>query len=204
MGFCEERKKIRSCYFCSCRTPGCQALGDLLYPFLHVSLMCQCPATQERTERSPVRKSLFLGEADGRFGALLGRTHLTTELMEHGSQAQGISQAKGVHTLLRQRYRLTASRQPLVRIAEMPQCPSGIAMTHHPRVFSIEECRATVLLGIVERHPLRMGCVRQGDLSQVEQCPPQDTMRHQEPCRVLGLLCECQELFSQCMRRLQL
>jgi hypothetical protein len=40
----EERKVIRSCYFCACSTLGYQALVYLLDPFLHLSPLCQRPA----------------------------------------------------------------------------------------------------------------------------------------------------------------
>jgi len=75
--------------------------------------------------------------------------------MEHASPAQGKTEAKGVYTLLRQRHRLLASRQPLVRIAKITQRPVGKAVTHHPSVLAIEPRRSAVLLGIIERYPLR-------------------------------------------------
>ena len=64
----------------------------LLDPCLRLSLLHQCPAMQERPDRYPERESLFLGEDDGRFGVLLGETHLAAELMEDSSKAQGVSQ----------------------------------------------------------------------------------------------------------------
>ena len=82
--------------------------------------------------------------------------------MEHGSTAQGKTQAKGVRTLLRQGHRLVAPRQPLVRIAQEPQRPGGIAVANHTSVLPIEERRGAVLLGIVERYTLCKVRVRCG------------------------------------------
>ena len=82
--------------------------------------------------------------------------------MEHGSKAQGKTQAKGVRTLLRQGHRLVAPRQPLVRIAKIPQRPGGIAAANHASVVPIEERRGAVLLGVVEGYPLCKVRVRRG------------------------------------------
>ena len=131
-------------------------------PSLRLSLVRQRPAAQDRTVRHPVRKSLFRGEADGGFGTLLGRTPLTAELMEHGSPAQGKTQAKGACTLLRQGHCLLAPRQPLVRRAQVPQHPSSIAAANHASVLPIEERRGTVLRGVVQGYPLRKVRVRSG------------------------------------------
>ena len=60
--------------------------------------MRERPATHERTERHPVRKALFRGEADGSFDALLGSMDLTAELMVYRRINQGISQANGMLT----------------------------------------------------------------------------------------------------------
>src|SRR5215831_18791749 len=102
----EQCQKIRSPFLCSCGTPGGQALVELLNPFLRLSLLRQRPAVQESTVCHPGRKSLFLRQADGGFRSLLGRTHLTTELMEKGSKAQDITQTRGVDHVLRQGHRL--------------------------------------------------------------------------------------------------
>src|SRR4029453_2420985 len=130
---------------------GSQALMHLLDPFLSLSLLRQCPAAQYSTERHPERKSLFHGETDRGFGTLLGSTPLAAELMEHGSKGQDKTQAKGVRTLLRQRHRLLALRQPLLRIPQIPQRPSSKDVTYHTSVFPVQERRSAVLLGVVER-----------------------------------------------------
>src|SRR5262249_32671298 len=108
MCFCEERQTIRSEYFCSCGMIGCQALGDLRDPFLHLSIVHQRPAVQQRTKRHPELKSLFFSKVDSGFGAFLGGTLLTTKMMDQGSRTQSKTEAKGVRTLLRQRHRLVA------------------------------------------------------------------------------------------------
>ena len=69
---------------------------------------------------------------------------------------------KGCATLLRQGHRLVAPRQPLVRIAQVPQRPRGKAVANHASVLPIEERRGAVLLGIVERDTLRKVRVRRG------------------------------------------
>src|SRR2546427_3772148 len=56
----EKRQKMRSLYLCSRGTKGSQALAELLDPFLSLSLVCQRPAVQDRTDCHPLRKSLFL------------------------------------------------------------------------------------------------------------------------------------------------
>ena len=124
--------------------------------------------------------------------------------MEHGSKVQGKTQAKGVRTLLRQGHRFLAPRQPLVRIAQVPQRPGGKAVAHHPSVLPIEERRGTVLLGIVERYPLGKVRVRSGYRAQVEQRRPQGTVRRHQHGSVLDLLCQGQELLAQGVCRLQL
>src|SRR5215470_6462378 len=57
-------------------TSGCPI--KLCDSFLRLPLVCQRPATQERTERPKLRESLFRREDDGGFGTLLGSTHLAT------------------------------------------------------------------------------------------------------------------------------
>src|SRR5215510_16554241 len=84
----EECDKIRSCR-CACDTPGCQALLDLRDAFLRLSLLHQCPAPQDSTDRYPGRESLCLGEADGGFGVLLACLPLTAHLMQGRCHAQG-------------------------------------------------------------------------------------------------------------------
>src|SRR4029453_4134226 len=124
--------------------------------------MRQRPTVQQRTHRPPVRKSLFCGEAEGGFGTLLGSLPLPAELMEPGSNAPGIRQAKGVRTLLRQGHRLVVPCQPLVRIAKTPQRAGTNAMAKHTRVLPIEDRRGVMLLGVIERYPLRQVRVRRG------------------------------------------
>src|SRR5439155_24835009 len=145
---------------------GYQALGDLLDPFLCLSLVCHCPAAHEKTTRSPERKPLIRGDADGGFRILLGRMPLMAQqLMEPGSKAQGETQAKRVGTLLRQGHCLVVPCQPLVRIAQIPQRPGSQAMAHHASILPIEERRSSVLLGVVEGYPLCTVCLCRGDRS---------------------------------------
>ena len=108
--------------------------------------------------------------------------------MEHGSKAQDKTQAKGVRTLLRQGHRCVDPRQPLVRIAQVPQRPGGKAVANHARVLPIEDRSGAVLLGIVERYTLRQVPVRRGWHTQAEQRRPHGTVRRHKHSRVLGLL----------------
>src|SRR5262249_41548316 len=101
----EERKVIRSCYFCSCGTIGYHTVGDLCHPFLRPSLLHQYPPTQESTDCHPEGKSLFLRQGHGGFSAFLGATHVATELMEHRRTTEGETQVIGMRWLLRQRHR---------------------------------------------------------------------------------------------------
>src|SRR5215813_13228417 len=100
MGFGEECQVIWSQVLCPCGTPSHQALLNLPDPFFDLSLVHQCPATQESTVCHPVRKSLFRGEDAGGFGTLLSSTHLAAELMEQRGTAQSKAHAIGVRTLL--------------------------------------------------------------------------------------------------------
>src|SRR5262249_37140837 len=111
------------------------------------------------------------------FRALLGSVPFTAELMEHGSTTHGNTQAKGVCNLLRQRHRLLALRQLLVRIAQEPQRPGAKAVAHHTRVIPMQERRGTMLLGVVECNTLRKMRVRSGSISQHQQRRSQGTMR---------------------------
>src|SRR5262245_16050151 len=111
--------------------------------------MGQRPAAEHRTDRHPVRKSLFLGEVDRGFSTFLGGMPLTAELMEYGNHTPGKTQAKGVGNLLCQRHRLLALRQPLVRRAQVPQFPGSMAMANDPGILPIEDSRGAVLLGVV-------------------------------------------------------
>ena len=188
MCFGEERQKIRSALLCSCGTIGSQALVDLLDPFLRLSLVCQRPAAQDSTTRPPVRKSLFRGEADGGFGALLGGT--APRGGTDGTWQQQLKAKPRLKGCALCCARVTASlapRQPLVRIAQIPQRPGVKAVANHPSVLPIEERRGAVLLGIVEGYPLRKVRVRSGYRSQLEQCRPQGTVRRHEHGSVLGL-----------------
>src|SRR5262245_46137105 len=137
-----------------------QALGELGDSFLRLSLLYQCPATQDNATRPPLRKPLFRGKADGGFGTLLGGTPFAAELMEWSCITQGDTEAKGVCSLLRQRHRVLALRQPLVRIPQIPQRPSSKDVAHDTSILSAEECRGMVLMGVVEFYPLRKVCVR--------------------------------------------
>src|SRR5215475_13449183 len=145
---------------------------NLRDPFLRPSLVCQRPATEDRTERSPVRNALFCGEADGGFGAFLGETFLTTELMEHGSSTQGKTQAKGVRNLLCQRQCVVRLLPSLGWIPQQPPCQGSKDMTHYTSILAIEERRGTMLLKIVERHTLCQMGVRISYDSQPEQRDP--------------------------------
>src|SRR5689334_23000552 len=97
--------------------------------------------------------------------------------MEYSSGAEGISQAMGVRTLLRQGHRLVASRQSLVRIAKEPQRPGAHTVALHTSVFPKEGRVGTVLLGVVERSALCKVRVRSGDRAQPEQRISQVNMR---------------------------
>src|SRR5262245_49152251 len=88
MCFGEEREPIRSHHLCACSPKGSRTLDNLLDPCLRLSLLCECPAAQDRTLRYPDRKTLFRGKGDCRFGAFLGATHLAAELMKHSSSTQ--------------------------------------------------------------------------------------------------------------------
>src|SRR5262249_32395535 len=145
---------------------GCQALVDLLDACLCLALMRERPAMQESTTRPPERKTLRRGDADGGFRVLLGGMHLTTELMEHGSKAQGETQGKRIRTLLRQGHCLVVPCQPLVRIAQQPQRQGVMTRADHPSVLAIEKCIDTVLLGVVACQTLRKMRVRRGPSSQ--------------------------------------
>src|SRR5215471_11672280 len=146
--FGEERQKMWTSYLCSCSTQGSQALRDLRDAFLCLSLLRQCPAAQESTECLPLRKSLIHGKADEGFGTFLGQAHLAAERMEDGRKHQGVTYTKGMRHLLRQGHCLVTPRQRLGRRAQVPQRPSGIAVTNHASMFPIEEPRSAVLLGI--------------------------------------------------------
>src|SRR5262245_45076475 len=204
VGVGEKRQPIGPIDLCARGTNGSQALVYLLYPFLRVPLMCQCPATDGRTKRHQVGKSLSCCKSDRSVGTLLGSLRLQAQLMEHGSPAQDKPQAKGVGTLLRQGQCLLAPREPLVRIAQVPQRTGAIAMANDTSVVPIEERSSTVLLRVIQGSSLRKMCVRRGDRSQLVQCRSQGTMRHGEHAMVLRLLRQGQELFTLCIRRLQL
>jgi hypothetical protein len=177
---------------------------ELREPFLRVSLVRKRPAAQYRTVREIQRKSLIRREAESSFHVRLSRMHFAAKLMEPSRLTQGHTDAQGMGTLLRQRHRLGASRQPLVRIAQTPQCPRATAAAYHPSVLAMEEDRRAVLLEIVTRDPLGKVCVRRGGHSEGEQDRPQRAVRCTEHGCILHLLRQCQELLSQVMRHLQL
>src|SRR5262249_7208443 len=166
IGFGEEREKIRSCYGCYGGTMGAKTSGDLLDPFLRPPLVCEHPATLDSTVRLPLRKSLLLRDADGGFRMRLHRRHLTTELMEYRPPIPGKTEAIGVRQLLRQRHRFLVAYPPLVRIAQDPQRPGGMTVARHPSVHPIEQHSGAVLLGVIERYPLRKVCLCRGDRAQ--------------------------------------
>src|SRR5215471_19492291 len=102
----------------------------------------------------------------------LHRRHFLAELIEYCRMPHGETQAKGVRQVLRQSQRVIDLPPSLVRIAQGPQRPRGVGMATHACVLPIEERSSAVLLGIVERYPLRIVGVRQGDLSQAEHYRP--------------------------------
>src|SRR5262252_5591707 len=75
---------------------------------------------------------------------------------------------------------------------------------YHPSVLAIEKRRGAMLLGIVERETLRKMRMRLRCRAKIMQRRPQGTMRCHEQDRVLHLLREGQELFTQHMCRLML
>src|SRR5262249_43616551 len=119
------------------------------------------------------------------------------------STDQGKTEAKGMRKLLCQSQRFVHLCPPLVRIAQVPQRPGGMAVADHASVFPKEECWGVVLLGIVERDTLCKMRVCGGHRPQDEQRSPQGTMRRPKHDRIVSLLCESQELFTQSICRLQ-
>src|SRR5215471_3073312 len=166
--FCEERQKTWLHCHCSCGTVGSQALGHLLDTFLHLSLVCQCPAAHESTDRHPVGKSLFHGKGHGGFSAFLGATRLTTERMEHGSSTQGKTEAKGVRHLLCQRQCIVRLFPSLGWIPQTPQRPGSKAAARHPSVLPMEKRQGAVLLGVVQGYPLGKMRMRSRDRAPPE------------------------------------
>src|SRR5262249_47309761 len=158
------------------------------------SLLHQCPAPQDSTDRYPGRESLCLGEEDGGFGALLACLPLTAELMEYRRHAQGIGEAQRVCQLLRQPHCVLAPCPRLVRIAQMPQRLSVMTPAHHTRVLAIEARRGAMVRGVVEGDPLRQMRVCGGEHAPVKPGRPHRTVRRHEHSRVLGLLCQDEEL----------
>ena len=106
--------------------------------------------------------------------------------------------------VLRQGHRLLALRQPLLRSAQGPQHPGGMAAADHASVLPIEERLGAVLLVIVKRYPLGKMGVRQGCRAQEEQRRPTSPMRRHKEGSVLDVLREGQELLAQGVRRLVL
>ena len=82
------------------------------------------------------------------------------QLMDHGSETQGKTQAEGVPNLVHQRPCFVALHQPLLRIAKRPQRQGGIGMAPYAIILPREERRGVVLLGIVKRYTLRKVGVR--------------------------------------------
>src|SRR5262249_7179998 len=102
----------------------------------------------------------------------LDSTHLTAELMEHGSSTPGRSTSDGVRHLLCQGDCLVAAHPCLLRIPQTPQHPSGTAETIHPRVRPGQrepEHRGVVLSGMVMHYTLCIVCMRGGDCSHAKQ-----------------------------------
>src|SRR5262245_51001655 len=124
--------------------------------------------------------------------------------MHYSSSHQGKTQAQVVRTLLRQDYGFLTPRQPLVRVAKIPQRPRVPNVAQHARILPIEERRGTMLLGVIECHALRQVRVRCGWRSQPEQCPPQGIPCVHQHDRVVGLLCQGKELLTKGMCRLAL
>ena len=135
--FGEQRQKIGPIELCARRTQGAQALGELLDPFLRLSLVRQGPAAQESTDCLPLRKSLVRGKADGASARSWVKQYLAAERMEDGRKHQGVTyRLKGCATCLRQGHRLATPRQRLGQgspgtTASTQQC-CGTARPHRP------------------------------------------------------------------------
>src|SRR5262245_23580358 len=104
---------------------GSQALIDLRHPFLRLSLLSEGPAVQARIYCLQERKSLFSGEANSGFGALLRCLHLLATLMKQRRMTEGSTQVKRVVELLCQPHRFVTPRQSLGWIPQQPRRPSG-------------------------------------------------------------------------------
>src|SRR5713226_3032049 len=93
IGLGQQGKVIGPCQFCPCCSVSSQALVYLGNSLLSLSLPNQRPAPKDSPMRQPVGKSLLSTEGNRSLGPLLGRLSLPAELVEHGSEAQGKSQA---------------------------------------------------------------------------------------------------------------
>src|SRR5262245_9306195 len=74
--------------------------------------------------------------------------------MKHNSIVQGISQVKGVRQLCSQGECLMTPVQSLLWIAKPPEDQGYIGQAPRPRILPVEGGMGTMLLGIVEGHPL--------------------------------------------------
>ena len=116
--------------------------------------------------------------------------------MEHRQRGARIGECKGMRQLLRERARLVAAPQGLVRIAQGPQRAGVKHQGSDPRVLAIGEDECVVLLGIVQREALGKMRAGLGHRPHEVQRQAQGPMGHHEGGRVLLALGQVQKLLG--------
>jgi hypothetical protein len=150
--------------------PGVHPLAELRQALLSLPLHDQGPAVHNQAQRLPLRKSLGARVQHHCLGGGTDSVGLPTELLEHGSTAQGIPhQTEGVGNLLGAGQRGATPGSRPIRIAQEPESPDVTAKGRHAHIDAGEEGVIAMLLGVVERQGLFQVHMRHGNLSQEEQ-----------------------------------
>src|SRR5437867_3653475 len=112
---------MRAEQLCSRGPRSGHTLARLRNPLLPLALLGQRPTPQDSPQRQPGWKLLLGRQGQSSLRPLLARLSVPTNLMQHGSKAQGKRQAEGVRQLLGQGERVEVLLEGLVWIAKKPQ-----------------------------------------------------------------------------------
>src|SRR5215510_10492873 len=126
----------------------------LRQPGLRLGRLCQAPTVQVRAHSFEERKALLARQRQGGLNVLPDGLGLAAVVMEARRLIPGDTQAEGVRALVRQRQGLAAALLGLLRIAQEPEDNGQIVEAPQPRVLTVEEGMAVMLLSLVACQPL--------------------------------------------------
>src|SRR5947209_9375082 len=115
---------------------------------------------------------------------------------------EGIREAEGMRQRLSQGERLPAPPQRFIWIAQRPQGDRRKGAAYHARVLTIVKGQRSMLLGVVEGHPLLLVRPGTGKVSEKVQRTPERSVCLEHAAHIVLLLGLAQELCPKVARGL--